>query len=80
MGQAKARREAGLGPRGRRFLFFFFPDKYKRRQGVHFNVQLVRAAGRGLGWARRIGNKVRFKWIVRRVRGRWLTRRRWIPC
>ena len=24
MGQAKARREAGLGPRGRRFLFFFF--------------------------------------------------------
>ena len=80
MGQAKARKDAGMGPRGRRILFFFFPDKYKRRQGYSYNVSLVRAAGRGIGWARRHGAKIRCRLLIRRWRGRWLSRARRVAC
>lgn len=85
MGQAKARRDAGVGPRGRRFLFFFIPDNYKRRQRVKLHQELVREAGRGLGWARRMGYKVRSKLVIKlaggkRTGGRWLARRKVTVC
>lgn len=70
MGQAKARRDAGMGPRGRRFLFFFFPYNYKRDQRVTFTTRLIREAGRGLGWARRMGHKFSSKLIIRRAGGK----------